>query len=52
VIGRPSILVPYAAAIRDDQTANARALVERRAAILIPERHLTPEALAEQSRRS
>ena len=28
VIGRPSIFVPLAAAIRDEQTANARELVE------------------------
>ena len=48
VIGRPSILVPLAAALRDEQTANARALVGADAAVLIPERHFTPEALAEQ----
>ncbi|WP_209426003.1 UDP-N-acetylglucosamine--N-acetylmuramyl-(pentapeptide) pyrophosphoryl-undecaprenol N-acetylglucosamine transferase [Pararhodobacter sp. SW119] len=47
VIGRPSVLVPLAAAIRDEQTANARALLGAEAAILIPERHFTPEALAE-----
>ena len=48
VIGRPSILVPLAAAIRDEQTANARAMVEAEAAILIPEALFTPEALAQQ----
>jgi UDP-N-acetylglucosamine--N-acetylmuramyl-(pentapeptide) pyrophosphoryl-undecaprenol N-acetylglucosamine transferase len=48
VIGRPSILVPYAAATGDHQTANARALVEAGAAILIPEPQFTPEALAAQ----
>ncbi len=48
VIGRPSILVPLAAAIRDEQTANARALLKAEAAVLIPERHFTAEALAEQ----
>ncbi|MCB1398410.1 MAG: UDP-N-acetylglucosamine--N-acetylmuramyl-(pentapeptide) pyrophosphoryl-undecaprenol N-acetylglucosamine transferase, partial [Rhodobacteraceae bacterium] len=48
VIGRPSILVPYAAAVRDEQTANARGLVAADAAILIPERAFTPEALAAQ----
>ncbi len=47
VIGRPSILVPLAAAIRDEQTANARGLVDAGAAILIPESKLTPESLAE-----
>ncbi len=48
VIGRPSILVPLAAAIRDEQTANARGLVEAGAAIMMPESTFTPEALAEQ----
>jgi len=48
VIGRPSILVPLAAAIRDEQTANARGLVEAGAAIMIPESQLTPESLATQ----
>lgn len=48
VIGRPSILVPLAAAIRDEQTANARGLVQAEAAILVPESHFTVEALAEQ----
>ncbi len=33
VIGRPSILVPLASAIRDEQTANARALVDAKAAV-------------------
>ncbi len=46
VIGRPSILVPYAAAIRGEQAANARGLVEAEAAVMIPEGALTPEALA------
>jgi len=48
VIGRPGILVPYAAALRDEQTANARGLVEGGAAILIPESKLTPETLSAQ----
>ncbi|ASM72750.1 MULTISPECIES: undecaprenyldiphospho-muramoylpentapeptide beta-N-acetylglucosaminyltransferase [Roseobacteraceae] len=48
VIGRPSILIPYAAATGDHQTANARGLVDAGAAILIPEDALTPAALAEQ----
>ena len=47
VIGRPSILVPLAAAIRDEQTANARGLVNAEAAILIPESALAPDTLAE-----
>lgn len=48
VIGRPSILIPYAAATADHQSANARALVDAGAAILIPERRLDAQALAEQ----
>ena len=48
VIGRPAILVPYAAAAADHQTANARGLVEAGAAIMMPESTFTPEALAEQ----
>jgi len=47
-IGRPSVLIPYAAATADHQTANARGLVEAGAAVLIPESQLTPEALADQ----
>ena len=47
VIGRPSILIPLAAAIRDEQTANARTLSSAGAAILMPESRLTPEVLAE-----
>ena len=49
VIGRPSILIPLASAIRDEQTANARALTEAGAAILIPERRLNAESLAAQA---
>jgi UDP-N-acetylglucosamine--N-acetylmuramyl-(pentapeptide) pyrophosphoryl-undecaprenol N-acetylglucosamine transferase len=48
VIGRPSILVPLAAAIRDEQTANARGLVNADAAILMPESKFTVQNLAEQ----
>ena len=47
VIGRPAILVPLAIALRDEQTANARALVGAEAAILMPERHFNPETVAE-----
>ena len=47
-IGRPAILIPFAAAAADHQTANARGLVEAGAAALIPESALTPERLAEQ----
>ncbi|MEL6618594.1 MAG: UDP-N-acetylglucosamine--N-acetylmuramyl-(pentapeptide) pyrophosphoryl-undecaprenol N-acetylglucosamine transferase [Pseudomonadota bacterium] len=48
VIGRPSILIPYAAATGDHQTANARGLVDAGGAILIPESQLTVDAVAEQ----
>ncbi|SHF80185.1 UDP-N-acetylglucosamine-N-acetylmuramylpentapeptide N-acetylglucosamine transferase [Litoreibacter ascidiaceicola] len=46
VIGRPSILIPFAAATADHQTANARGLVDAGAAIMIPESQLTADALA------
>ena len=45
VIGRPSILIPYAAATGDHQSANARGLVDAGAAVLIPEAALDPAAL-------
>ncbi|MEL7344890.1 MAG: UDP-N-acetylglucosamine--N-acetylmuramyl-(pentapeptide) pyrophosphoryl-undecaprenol N-acetylglucosamine transferase, partial [Pseudomonadota bacterium] len=48
IIGRPSILIPYAAATGDHQTFNARGLLDAEAAVLIPEAKLTPESLAEQ----
>ncbi|WP_299784912.1 UDP-N-acetylglucosamine--N-acetylmuramyl-(pentapeptide) pyrophosphoryl-undecaprenol N-acetylglucosamine transferase [uncultured Marivita sp.] len=48
VIGRPSILIPYAAATGDHQSANARGLVEAGAAIRIPESKLNVDSLAEQ----
>ena len=45
VIGRPSILIPFAAATGDHQTANARQLVEAGAAIRIPESKLSIDDL-------
>ena len=48
VIGRPSILIPFAAATGDHQTANARGLVEAGGAIMVPESKASPEALATQ----
>jgi UDP-N-acetylglucosamine--N-acetylmuramyl-(pentapeptide) pyrophosphoryl-undecaprenol N-acetylglucosamine transferase len=45
VVGRPSILIPLAIAMRDEQTANARGLVEAGGAVMIPEAALTPERL-------
>lgn len=47
VIGRPSILIPFAAATADHQTANARGLTEADAAVLIPESALDPASLSE-----
>lgn len=47
VIGRPAILIPYAAAAADHQTANARGLVEAGGAIKIPESQLTAQSLSE-----
>ncbi|MEM8788221.1 MAG: UDP-N-acetylglucosamine--N-acetylmuramyl-(pentapeptide) pyrophosphoryl-undecaprenol N-acetylglucosamine transferase [Pseudomonadota bacterium] len=46
VIGRPAILIPLAIAKRDEQTANARPLVEAGAAVMMTEPELTPTALA------
>ena len=46
VIGRPAILIPFAAATADHQTANARGLVAAGAAILIPESRLDSTTLA------
>ncbi|MCW1956528.1 MAG: undecaprenyldiphospho-muramoylpentapeptide beta-N-acetylglucosaminyltransferase [Roseobacter sp.] len=48
VIGRPAILIPFAAAAGDHQSANARGLAEAGGAIVIPESKLTAEVLAEQ----
>ncbi|GAA6161576.1 UDP-N-acetylglucosamine--N-acetylmuramyl-(pentapeptide) pyrophosphoryl-undecaprenol N-acetylglucosamine transferase [Ruegeria sp. HU-ET01832] len=48
VIGRPSILIPFAAAAGDHQTANARGLVQAGGAIMIPENLLDVAALTEQ----
>ncbi|NPD13831.1 UDP-N-acetylglucosamine--N-acetylmuramyl-(pentapeptide) pyrophosphoryl-undecaprenol N-acetylglucosamine transferase [Xinfangfangia sp. D13-10-4-6] len=48
VIGRPSILIPYAAATGDHQSANARGLVDAGAAVLIPEKLLDASSLSAQ----
>lgn len=47
VIGRPSILIPFAAAAGDHQSANARGLAEADAAVVIPESALDVSVLAE-----
>ncbi|WP_426034105.1 undecaprenyldiphospho-muramoylpentapeptide beta-N-acetylglucosaminyltransferase [Cypionkella sp. TWP1-2-1b2] len=48
VIGRPSILIPFAAATGDHQTANARGLVDAGAALLIAEAQLDAAGLSAQ----
>ena len=50
VIGRPAILIPYAAATGDHQTANARPLAENGAAILLPESVLDGDSLTRDLR--
>ena len=45
-IGRPAVLIPYAAAAGDHQTANARGLVLAGGAVMIAESDLTPKSLA------
>jgi UDP-N-acetylglucosamine--N-acetylmuramyl-(pentapeptide) pyrophosphoryl-undecaprenol N-acetylglucosamine transferase len=47
VIGRPSILIPFAAAAGDHQVANAHGLVETGAAIMIHEDAATPDTLTQ-----
>ncbi|MBP1804612.1 UDP-N-acetylglucosamine--N-acetylmuramyl-(pentapeptide) pyrophosphoryl-undecaprenol N-acetylglucosamine transferase [Rubellimicrobium aerolatum] len=46
VIGRPAILIPFAAAAEDHQTANAKGLEAVGAAEVVAEARLTPEGLA------
>ncbi len=48
VIGRPSILIPFAQATGDHQTANARGLVDAGAAVLIAEAQLDAAGLSAQ----
>ena len=50
VIGRPAVLIPYAAATGDHQTANARALAENGAAVLLPESVLDAASLTRDLR--
>jgi len=44
--GVPSILVPFPHAVDDHQTTNARFLSDAGAAVLIPQRDLTPDGLS------
>lgn len=46
VIGRPAILVPFAAATGDHQTANARGVVEAGGAVALSEKEFTVDAVA------
>jgi UDP-N-acetylglucosamine--N-acetylmuramyl-(pentapeptide) pyrophosphoryl-undecaprenol N-acetylglucosamine transferase len=48
VIGRPAILIPFAAATADHQTANARGLSDAGAAILMPESQVSAGSLSAQ----
>ena len=48
VIGRPAILIPFAAATADHQTANARGLSDAGAAILMPESQVSADCLSAQ----
>jgi UDP-N-acetylglucosamine--N-acetylmuramyl-(pentapeptide) pyrophosphoryl-undecaprenol N-acetylglucosamine transferase len=45
--GMASLLVPFPHAVDDHQTANARFLAERGAALLLPQRELSPQTLAQ-----
>jgi len=45
--GLASVLVPFPHAVDDHQTANARFLADRGAAILLPQKDLNPERLAQ-----
>lgn len=49
--GLPAIFVPFAAAVDDHQTLNARFLVDARAGVSIAERDLTPERLSQELNR-
>jgi UDP-N-acetylglucosamine--N-acetylmuramyl-(pentapeptide) pyrophosphoryl-undecaprenol N-acetylglucosamine transferase len=46
VIGRPAILIPFAAATGDHQTANAKGLVDAGGAVMIPEKALDAGSLS------
>jgi len=48
VAGRPAILVPYAHAMDDHQTANARNIAEKGGAWMIPQADFTADALADR----
>ncbi len=45
-IGVASLLVPFPFAVDDHQTTNARFLSDQQAAVLLPQKDLTPDRLA------
>ena len=45
-VGAPALFVPFPSAVDDHQTANARALADAGAAVLVPQPDLTAERLA------
>lgn len=49
-LGKPSILIPLPGAGGDEQTQNARVLADAGAAVLLPQRELTPERLVDAVR--
>jgi UDP-N-acetylglucosamine--N-acetylmuramyl-(pentapeptide) pyrophosphoryl-undecaprenol N-acetylglucosamine transferase len=46
--GRPAILIPYPYATGDHQSTNARWMAQGGAAVVIPDRELTPERLTDE----
>ncbi len=46
-VGAAAIFVPFPAAVDDHQTANARFLVDQGAGLLLPQKDMTPERLAD-----
>jgi UDP-N-acetylglucosamine--N-acetylmuramyl-(pentapeptide) pyrophosphoryl-undecaprenol N-acetylglucosamine transferase len=49
-MGRPAVLVPLPQAIDDHQTANARSLADRGAAVLLRQGDMTVDSLTETLR--
>ena len=46
-VGAAAVFVPFPAAVDDHQTSNARFLVDQGAGLLLPQKNMTPEQLAE-----
>jgi UDP-N-acetylglucosamine--N-acetylmuramyl-(pentapeptide) pyrophosphoryl-undecaprenol N-acetylglucosamine transferase len=47
-VGLPAVMVPYPAAVDDHQTANAQGLVEAGAGVILQERNLSAQSLADE----